>query len=288
MPLDPDELRHYLHGLGLAVGAGPLAPLGPPTTRVVLSDRRTVVVRATRHRGQALARARAELRWAAATAPAVPLQRPLLEDPLVYGDWVLTLWEYLDGRPLGPGDAVAHGAALRHLHDLARPDLAHGTVADPLGLARTTVAALSGDRVVLRERLRYLVTRADDELRRALAPRPGTLVVAHGDCHPANALVVDGAVVMIDLDQAGLAPRRLDLADGLFAWGRMDPTSDAPERFLEGYGLVPGPPEALDALVWVREVRDLARRARHPEAPLEDLLVRLAALEAADAALAAT
>jgi aminoglycoside phosphotransferase (APT) family kinase protein len=138
------------------------------------------------------------------------------------------------------------GAAIATLHDVEPPA---GT--PPFG--RLTAGRLDGA-VAAVAAARPDVAAAIVTLRRRLgAARPGVApVLLHGDCHPKNALVEDGRVSLIDLDQAGTGPAAADVGSYLArlrvaaVLERRSP-GDADRlaaAFLAGYDAVrPRPPE---------------------------------------------
>jgi Ser/Thr protein kinase RdoA (MazF antagonist) len=241
-----------------------------PAKRQVLTDRQ-VLVRVAPTTAIMRNSPVEEVAWARRIGAVVPAQRPLA-DPLHWGDWTLTLWEWLDGVAATAADAWQHGNTLRRLHDLAgRSDDPTRSV-DQLDSARERLPVIGEQQT--RYRLAPLVDVAARVLR---AADRGELVVSHGDAHDRNLLVVDGAVHLLDFDSAGMAHRHVDVASGVYAW-RLNHRNDAAvDAFLAGYGehhdLGRG---ALDDLVWVRRVCATCTRA----AAGQDVSDRLVELEA--------
>ncbi|QKE84486.1 glycosyltransferase [Arthrobacter sp. NEB 688] len=119
----------------------------------------------------------------------------------------------------------------------------------------------------------------------ALAPADGPLVPSHRDLHPRQVVrtTQEPGVCLIDLDDAALAPRGLDVGNmvahlrrEVVVGRRADPVGEAAvDAFLEGYGDVPA-----DLLSWERLA--LARLAglaesRHGAPQERDALLRLLA-----------
>ncbi|MBT9257921.1 glycosyltransferase [Phycicoccus sp. MAQZ13P-2] len=119
----------------------------------------------------------------------------------------------------------------------------------------------------------------------AAAPPDGTLVPSHRDLHPRQVVAVDGAsgVCLIDLDDAALAPRGLDVGNMVAHLRRevvvgrrgLEVGEAAVDAFLGGYGDAPA-----DLLAWERLA--LARLAglaesRHGSPQERDALLRLLA-----------
>jgi hypothetical protein len=134
---------------------------------------------------------------------------PRLEGALF--DLRLTVQTAIDGVPVARGRAGAvapiAGSMLRVLHDLEIPDLA---VAPPERLleaaarAAGLVAAVAPD---LAPRVRNLLARLEEH-----APAAGPLVPSHGDFNVSQLLDVDGALAVLDFDEACLAAPALDVA----------------------------------------------------------------------------
>jgi aminoglycoside phosphotransferase (APT) family kinase protein len=251
--VDPEAVRAAVQSA--AVSCGALTLVGAPAKRQVLTDGK-VLVRAAPTTVVARNSPAAEVAWGRRIAAVVPSQRPLA-DPIVWGAWTLTVWEWLEGAAPTAVDAWQHGSTLRLLHDRAdRPEDAAGSV-DQLDSARERLAAVSG--LGVRARLAAMLDVAATVL---AAADLGELVVSHGDAHDRNLLVVDGVVHLPDFDRAGLAHRHVDVASGVYAWRLNHRDEVAAGAFLDGYGEHPDLDRpSLGALVWVRRIRATCTRA---------------------------
>ncbi len=142
--------------------------------------------------------------------------------------WSIVPWlagEPADRRPLDPDQAPRLVAVLRSLHRPAPDDAPRNPVRGvPLHVRAATVEARL-DRLGL-EALRESWRRALD------APVSAERVWLHGDLHPRNVLVANGALVaLIDWGDLTAGDPATDLA---CAWMLFDP--DTRERFLDAYG----------------------------------------------------
>lgn len=153
----------------------------------------------------------------------------------------LLLVEFVDGVPLSAveGDAFETGLrqagrALRTLHDCgARLDRQWTIEHEIAQLERTAGAATRSG--------------VEEAIRRWTPPATGEVVPSHRDCYPAQAILALGGVRFIDLDDAALAPRALDVGnfaahlmmDALAETRRRPPFARALTAFIEGYGEAP-------------------------------------------------
>jgi hypothetical protein len=173
----------------------------------------------------------------------------------------LTVQSALDGTPVSR--ARAHdvapvaGAMLRVLHDARvgglRVASAQRTLASAARAARFTAAVAPG----LAHRALDLLARLEEH-----APDSGELVPAHGDFNVSQLLDVDGALAVLDFDEACLAPGALDLATyaANLVGGRAGDLARADAALaalLEGYGPAP------EGLNWYLAA-SLLRRAPSP------------------------
>lgn len=264
--LDPAVVQGVVRAAGIP--CGPLLPVGAPAKRQVLTDG-TALVRAATVDAVLLNHPADELAWARRIGAVVPAQRPLTE-PLRWGNWTLTVWEWLDGFTVIPAHAWQHGATLRTLHDLAaRPAEMHHRV-DQLDSARGRLATIMDPGI--RGQLSSLLDVAAGVV---AAADQGDLVVTHGDAHDRNLLVVDRVVHLLDFDSSGVDHRHVDVASGVYAWRINHRDENAVNAFLDGYGEHPDlDRKALKGLVWVRRVRATCSRA----AAGQDVRERLAEL----------
>jgi hypothetical protein len=185
--------------------------------------------------------------------------RPLIQGALP--DVRLTVQAAIDGEPVSRfrarDVAPVAGEMLRVLHGAAVPGLA---VAGP---ERTLESAARGAALgatvcpELAPRLHRLLARLEDE-----APAPGELVPSHGDFNVSQLLDVEGALAVLDFDEACLAPRALDVASyaaNLVSGrpGDLGRAEEALAALLDGYGEPPA------SLRWYLAA-SLLRRAPSP------------------------
>jgi Ser/Thr protein kinase RdoA (MazF antagonist) len=137
----------------------------------------------------------------------------------IAADRNLLVLEPMPGRGwglLGDGEALeaiaALGSALGHLHTTPWQEAGAGLA--PFGRLHPSRVRRSAELVAhARPDVAAAITALADDL---LATQPagdeaGDPVMLHGDCHPKNALFGQGALALIDLDQAGLGPAAADL-----------------------------------------------------------------------------
>ncbi|MEA2269156.1 MAG: hypothetical protein QOC64_1766 [Solirubrobacteraceae bacterium] len=184
---------------------------------------------------------------------------PRLE--LALSDLRLTVQPAIDGVPVlrerAAAFAAAAGAMLRTLHEADVPDLepvSPQRLLNTVAAAGTLVATVAPE---LAPQVRRLV-------RRLAAATPHGLAVApaHGDYNLSQFLDVDGALAVLDFDEACLAPPALDVAAyaaNLVSGrpGDLDAAEPALEALLDGYGDRP------EGLRWYLAA-SIARRAPTP------------------------
>jgi hypothetical protein len=126
-------------------------------------------------------------------------------------DLRLTVQAALDGDPVPP--ARAHevaptaGAMLRVLHDAEVPGLDDAPPRATLEEAARGAALTASVAPELARRVRHLLARLEEH-----APDPGALITSHGDFNISQFLDLDGALAILDFDEACLAPAALDVA----------------------------------------------------------------------------
>ncbi len=163
-----------------------------------------------------------------------------LADPVVTSTLVVSVWERIvsSGEPI---DYRQLGAVITRLHDTS-PDTLSKAHSFPL----FSEAAWLQINTNLDQVSEKGILNADDVaiLRRACSGVFGwdssisesDLVLCHGDVHPQNVLMSEGAVVLIDWDTACVGPREWDHA-ALVTWAdRWGGETDAYENFAAGYG----------------------------------------------------
>ena len=218
-------------GAAVALGRRLGLPVGEPA---VLSDLANTVVHlaptpvvarvaaftalARPHPEQALGREVALSRWLAARGAAVlPPTAVVDAGPHDADGWAASLWPHLELPCDGSGTATAApelvGTALAALHDAAA-----GYPADELpGLAEAVADAGRalgvGGGWLPAEVLAALVRGHEEAAATAHAVDAGTGRRAlHGDAHPGNLLLVGGAAIWCDLEEAVTGPVEWDLA----------------------------------------------------------------------------
>jgi aminoglycoside phosphotransferase (APT) family kinase protein len=138
----------------------------------------------------------------------VPVTRPLLDEPVVVGDRVVSLWEYLDDAV--PADLVTLAASLLRLHSVARPDGSLLSRVEPFARFEARLASAqaldSADRRFLLEFRDQLAAR----WQRTAFDLPEA--VLHGDAHMENLLKTSsGRLAFVDLENVALGPPEWDL-----------------------------------------------------------------------------
>jgi len=159
------------------------------------------------------------------------------------GDLRLTVQAAIDGEPVSRFRArtvaPVAGEMLRVLHGARIADLA---TAGPVRMLESAArAAALGAAVApgLARRMGDLLARLEEH-----APRGGELVPSHGDFNISQLLDVEGAMAVLDFDEACLAPRALDIASyaaNLVSGrpGDLHRAEEALEALLDGYGARP-------------------------------------------------
>jgi hypothetical protein len=123
----------------------------------------------------------------------------------------LTLQGAIDGVPVPPSRAQdvapVAGAMLRVLHGADVPGLAPAPAERLLASAARAADLAATVAPALAPRARNLLARLQEH-----APEPGPMVPSHGDFNISQLLDVDGALAVLDFDEACLAPAALDVA----------------------------------------------------------------------------
>jgi hypothetical protein len=146
---------------------------------------------------------------------AAPSVRPTVDPPPgphVQGGSAITLWAYVDHRPVrGRVDLAAAGAALR---------VVHAALADYPGPIRLftdgmdTCAGMLDDPAAmpaLDERSRRFLSEAMQSLRAGLALDRADFIGLHGDTHAGNILVTPTGPIWADLETACIGPLEWEL-----------------------------------------------------------------------------
>jgi hypothetical protein len=151
---------------------------------------------------------------AACAAPAVRPTAVVPPGPYIHGDCAVTMWEFLEGRALVPGDDEFMAAAsLRLIHSalatlnvelpsfLTKVESCESILVDP---AEAT-SLPKNDRVFLQERY--------ETLRKDLSCVGGKWQPLHGDTHLGNVLIGDSGAIWMDLEAACQGPREWDIVN---------------------------------------------------------------------------
>ncbi|GII96392.1 phosphotransferase family protein [Sinosporangium siamense] len=227
-------IREGSAAVGLSVQG--MVPLRQHATSVyLLPDDHAVVRVAPSTAMAAAARAVALTRWL--VLQGLPVTQPLeIDQPVVREQYVMTWWRYYPqqlGRPI-PGTKHL-GTLLRRLHALPRPPMELPCY-KPLASLRSTVEGSSH----LADADRCWLLGAVDELLEAYSELRFPLGegLVHGDAYTGNTLWDGDAVRFGDWDEAGMAPRELDLAN-TFQSVRYGATEDDLRDFVDAYGYDP-------------------------------------------------
>jgi Phosphotransferase enzyme family len=202
----PELLRHVARS-GIAIDPG----TGPAHTLLYRPGRRAVV-----RAGDLVLKAYAEdasFRAGIAglrIADGLDLGRgPQLHGALA--DLRLTVQAAIDGEPVPRSRAGAvapvAGAMLRVLHDADLPGLEPTPPRVVLETAARGAALVASVAPALARRVRQLLARLEEH-----APDPGPMVPSHGDFNISQVLDRDGALAILDFDEACLAPAAFDVA----------------------------------------------------------------------------
>jgi Ser/Thr protein kinase RdoA (MazF antagonist) len=177
---------------------------------------------------------------AARDAPVARLFRPEIQ-PLLVGNRAVTLWRRV--RSVATPTLSAIGRAVRTIHEATVGSLPKGVpTIDPFGEVRACLdspSPWSGSAAIaeLGRRADELASRWEE----GTQDDPLGLVVVHGDPYADNAIVSEGGLVLVDLEDAGVGPASWDFAPigvGVERYGV--PTEDF-QQFAAGYGAEPGP-----------------------------------------------
>jgi hypothetical protein len=212
----------------------------------------------------------------------IPVALPAVAPPsgqlTVIGDQVITWWRYVAGQRT---DWLQVASAIRRLHEIPVPPGALRWLGrlDPTAklrrCARIPSALPEPDRAAYQ---RYVVDLAERWSASSMAREPGVLL--HGDAHRDNAIAADGAVVLLDFEDAAIGPRLYDLR-APFALQRFGYCTAAEiEAFLDAYGRpVPGGDTELLADLKVAEMCGMyvALCADYPHV-IEQTRLRIASL----------
>lgn len=176
---------------------------------------------------------------AARDAPVARLVRPEIQ-PFFIGDRSVTLWRRL--RSVATPTPLAMGRALRTIHQATIGSLPKGVPAiDPFGQVRACLdspSPWSGSAAIveLRHRADELASRWQERVQ----DDPLGTVVVHGDPYADNAIVSEGGLIMLDLEDAGVGPASWDFAPLGVGVERYGVPEEDFQQFVAGYGAEPG------------------------------------------------
>lgn len=151
---------------------------------------------------------------AAFSAPAVKPASGLSPGPYLESDCAITLWEFVEGRPVVTSeDQLMAAASLRLVHSaLAKLDVDLPSFVTKVESCETILAnpleapkLASADRAFLEER--YAALRED------LRAVGGKWQPLHGDTHLGNVLIADCGAIWMDLEAACRGPREWDVVN---------------------------------------------------------------------------
>ncbi|MDQ3276129.1 MAG: aminoglycoside phosphotransferase family protein [Actinomycetota bacterium] len=209
----------------------------------------------------------------AAGVPVVRLVDLPVEQPLVAGGCLGTIWDYI------PGEQPTYrqfGDLVRRFHqtDLLAIDLPEW---QPLATARQRLDALAdqypNDDIALLNNWYERIVIELDSLRSIL--RRG---IIHGQAEINNALVHDGTSIFLDLERVCIGPREWDLIDTAASILRFDRPQENYQNFAEAYGFDVMRWSGFDTLRRVWELRAttwLMQAYTHSAARSDEVRIRI-------------
>jgi hypothetical protein len=202
----PELMRHVARS-GIAVDPG----AGPARTLLYRPGQRAVV-----RAGDVVLKAYAEDASFRAGVAGLRIAAglDLGRGPQLHGalpDLRLTVQAAIGGEPVPRSRACeiapVGGAMLRVLHDAGLPGLDAAPPRAMLEAAARGAALVASVVPQLARRARHLLARLEEH-----APEPGAMVPSHGDFNISQFLDLDGALAILDFDEACLAPAAFDVA----------------------------------------------------------------------------
>lgn len=146
-------------------------------------------------------------------APCVRPARTVAPGPFAEKNCVVTLWEFVDGRPVAsPSDQRLAAAALKAFH--------HG-LADFTGDLPSFIRKVESCEAILADPClapqladddRQFLLQVDRRFRRRLAEQEFAVQPLHGDAHPANAMIMARGAIWMDLESVCTGPLEWDVA----------------------------------------------------------------------------
>lgn len=187
-------------------------------------------------------------------APVAALVCPELQ-PFAFDDANVTLWQYLNGRPIT--DLGELGRTVRSLHSATRDDLPAGLpsldfLTDISRWIDTTAEwPESAARLEIERRFTVLKRWWDRES----ADDPLGILLVHGDVHRENTIVTkDGDVVLVDLEDAGVGPASWDLVPLAVGVRRFGDPAEEFQAFVSAYGADPNRWSGFERLCEIYEL----------------------------------
>lgn len=197
-----------------------------------------------------------------------PTVRPKVNRPVVYGDLVISFWEYEETVDASRS-LVALAGLLRELHSY--PSMAFGLPSMPNPLRSVTRAlddhpgAFDGDDCAW---LADEVSACKQRWAGMSFVLPTGLV--HGDAHPNNLLYTRCGPLLGDWDHVGYGPREWDLIQAFYFHRRFPaPEEDDLDKAANAYGWDLRTWPGMNDLIGVREVSGLGSYIRTASAKLQ-------------------
>jgi hypothetical protein len=231
------ELARLIARAGIAVDAG----AGPPETLLYRPGARAVL-----RLGDVVLKAYGDEASFRSGVTGLRLAGRLGTGPRLHGalaDLRLTIQPAIDGRPVLRASAAevapAAGAMLRTLHESKIADLPRRRPTDLLAAVASSGAVVAAIAPELAPRMRRLVARLEETMPWGAEASP-----AHGDFNISQFLDFEGALAVLDFDEACMAAPALDVAAyaaNLVSGrtGDLEAARDALGALLQGYGAAP-------------------------------------------------
>lgn len=129
--------------------------------------------------------------------------------PIRVGEYPVTFWRYIAGRPGDGRDMAALGVVLRQVHGISPPttfDLPRQNIFGRIDRRIESASIPAEDKTFLLRRVEELRSEVS-RLKYPLSP-----TVTHGDAHVKNLMMTDGQPILIDFEQFAWGQPEWDLA----------------------------------------------------------------------------